>query len=283
LTFVDADGFSLASSDNCCVFTKFDSDSCTTPWQSISVIFRATLPLGTALLEHFGHSLLAKQVLGGAFLLLAALYFWKEQLSYTLWCWFGKLGRPSRSWAKSLFICILWYMTVCVYGGFTCLYTCVCSTLESLDDLEFANEYFTWHHLMTCMCGSAVWNKKPIETLNNSFRGIGDRWMLWSINQIWRRPWIGWNVINVMPHEYHYQTIWTTIFFNRKDLNRRDVEFGSAPNKIPNPGDHAKKMFWLVLTSRSENSSTNLQTNLAAVFLTPWSMSFVPLNFLQWE
>lgn len=38
----------------------------------------ATLPLGTALLEHFGHSLLAKQVLGGAFLLLAALYFWKE-------------------------------------------------------------------------------------------------------------------------------------------------------------------------------------------------------------
>ena len=151
MTFVDANGFSLANCVNCCVFRKFDSDSCTTPWQSISVIFRATLPLGTALLEHFGHSLLAKQVLGGAFLLLAALYFWKEQLSYTQWCWFGKLGRPSRSWAKPLFIYILWYMTVCVYRGFTCLYTCVCSTLESLDVLEFANEYFTWHHLMTCM------------------------------------------------------------------------------------------------------------------------------------
>ena len=61
-----------------------------------------------------------------------------------------------------------------------------------------------------------VWNKKPIETLSNSFRGIGDRWMLWRINQIWRRPWIGWNVINVMPHEYHYQTIWTTGFFQQK-------------------------------------------------------------------
>ena len=43
-----------------------------------SRVLRATLPLGTTLLERFGHSLLAKQILGGAFLLLAAFYLWKQ-------------------------------------------------------------------------------------------------------------------------------------------------------------------------------------------------------------
>ena len=50
---------------------------------------RATVPLGTALLEHFGHTLLAKQVLGGAFLLVAAIYLWKQSLG----C---KLGRRAK-------------------------------------------------------------------------------------------------------------------------------------------------------------------------------------------
>ena len=54
-------------------------------WQSLRIMSpcrfpRTTVPLGTALLEHFGHSLLAKEILGGAFLLLAAFNLWRQCL-----------------------------------------------------------------------------------------------------------------------------------------------------------------------------------------------------------
>lgn len=50
-----------------------------------------------------------------------------------------------------------------------------------------------------------------------------------------------WGRMNIIIKPWYEQQV----FFNRTDLNRRDVELGSAPNKIPNPnpGDHAKRCF----------------------------------------